>query len=125
MLKFDDMNCTALSVLLLHFFYFHKPFLCFLCSEIAKCSSISQKLSLSKRRKVKYTYQATFLHTFSDFIVRALVRNLKQRVPITSKPAKFNGATQHYVFSKVAKISGCQTSLSKNSMGARHPWHPC
>ena len=26
--------------------------------------------------------------------------------------------------SKIAKISGCQTVLSKNSAGTRHPWHP-
>ena len=46
MLKFDEMNSTALP----------KYLVCFLCSEIARCRSISQKLSLSKRRKVKYTY---------------------------------------------------------------------
>ena len=43
---------------------------------------------------------------------------------ITSKFSNFKGDTQH-LWSKIAKIRGCQTVHSKNSAGARHPWHPC
>ena len=46
---------------------------------------------------------------FSNNVIesRAWVRNLKQRVPITSKSSKFKGATQHYVV-KLPKSAGAR-----------------
>ena len=71
---------------------------------------------------VETFWQHSFVTRQKHCLNRVWVGNLKQRVPITSKSSKFKGATQHS--SKIAKISGCQTLLSKNLAGARHPWHP-
>jgi hypothetical protein len=45
-------------------------------------------------------------------INRALVGNLKQRVPITSKSSNFKGETQHYVV-KLPKLAGARQNCPK------------